>query len=456
MATLTILEPMSTGDVIDRSVRLYRRNFVPLILIVAVPSLVGYFSSVIFWLGYSEVLGNLENPSASVSVSGGAILAMLIGGICYPLWFFLFLYTWLGLSRVVSDHIMLGEAITFRKCFASARKRIGDAVVLGLLTMGLGMVFYLIFIVVIFLSAGVIGVVAGMTAYMQLPPWLIATVVVLFSLTVLAGGIFILLYFLARFVFLPQVMVVEGVKVGEAMGRAFKLGGRNWHRVGAIMLFIYFISLSLLGALLMPTALILYLLGYLEAEFFFSPIGNILQTSFNQIANTLVLPIWVVSFTLLYFDSRVRKEGYDLDLLAREVSPDFYWQPMAQQPFGYQVPNVTWQGRTYVQTSPLGLAGYRPPPPVTPPESAPAPPFVDSSGGRLVATPIELPSQNGQSLEPSLSADSESAMPADLLPSSVTAAKRIESNSVEVIQCPQCSLLLQSGAKFCVRCGKGL
>ncbi|HTG17904.1 MAG TPA: zinc ribbon domain-containing protein, partial [Blastocatellia bacterium] len=77
---------------------------------------------------------------------------------------------------------------------------------------------------------------------------------------------------------------------------------------------------------------------------------TIVYSSFRDISSLLSFPIWIVSFTLLYFDSRVRKEAYDLELLAREVGPGFYWQPA--------VATSLTQGRTYVQTSPLGLAGY--------------------------------------------------------------------------------------------------
>jgi hypothetical protein len=59
----------------------------------------------------------------------------------------------------------------------------------------------------------------------------------------------------------------------------------------------------------------------------------------------------------------VRKEAYDLELLAHEISPGFYWQPtMMPAAFGYQTPATSAQSRAYVQTSPLGLAGYAPPP----------------------------------------------------------------------------------------------
>ncbi len=38
------------------------------------------------------------------------------------------------------------------------------------------------------------------------------------------------------------------------------------------------------------------------------------MTCTDLILNTFIFPIWVIGVTLLYFDLRVRKEGFDLEL----------------------------------------------------------------------------------------------------------------------------------------------
>src|SRR5262245_5790929 len=111
MATFTILEPMSTGDVIDRAVRLYRRNFGPIIAIVSVPTLFGWFVSLMVSYGYTKLLTSTSNARV-LPIS--AIWMLLLGVIGYPVWAFAQLLMISGLSRVVGDHLMLGEAITFR------------------------------------------------------------------------------------------------------------------------------------------------------------------------------------------------------------------------------------------------------------------------------------------------------------------------------------------------------
>ena len=109
----TILEPMSTGDVIDRAVRLYRRNFTSLIAIVAVPTLIGYVISLMFWYGYANLVLNTVKPGR---VPADAVLMLIIGMVGYPLWGFTLLLTVCGMSRVVGDNLMMGEPITFRRC----------------------------------------------------------------------------------------------------------------------------------------------------------------------------------------------------------------------------------------------------------------------------------------------------------------------------------------------------
>ena len=77
MPSFTILEPISTGDVIDRAVRLYRRNFTPLVAITAVPTLIGYVVSVMFWHGYTSLLTSTAS-SRGVPVTAVWMLAAMV------------------------------------------------------------------------------------------------------------------------------------------------------------------------------------------------------------------------------------------------------------------------------------------------------------------------------------------------------------------------------------------
>ena len=195
MAEFTLLEPMSIGDVIDRAVRLYRRNFTPLISVVAVPCLVGYAAALMFWYGYSKlVLGLAEGPSPD------ALAALGAGLLLYPVYSFLLLTVVAGLARVVGDNIMLGERITFRRWFSAARKRLGSIALMWFLMLVLVFVLYLVFTLVAFALIMLVAVVAGVTAKAGLPPWLMAVITGIGVFALLAGGLFALLFVLSRVV----------------------------------------------------------------------------------------------------------------------------------------------------------------------------------------------------------------------------------------------------------------
>ena len=142
---------------------------------------------------------------------------------------------------------------------------------------------------------------------------------------------------------------------------------------------------------------VLYMSGLVSSEFFAGQSWNAIYGACSQLANLLVLPIWIIALTLLYFDSRVRKEAYDLELLAREIAPGFYWQPLAQpSAFGYQMASSTSGGREFTQTSPLGLAGYGARPYPSPPPVA-----GEAEEKRAEPPPDEAPrrSREGRSLD---------------------------------------------------------
>lgn len=395
MGKFTILEPMSTGDVIDRAVRLYRRNFAPLVSIVAVPTVVGYLASLMFWYGYSNLVMGAQSPTGAPE---GALPVLLLGLLCYPLWLFLLLVTVAGVTRVVGDNLMMGEVITFRKCLAAVRKRLGSITLLAFLSVGILVILYFFLAMLAFVMLLFVGIIVGLATAARLPTWAVVAVITITVVIALAAIILIISVIASRVVFLPQVVMIEGESPGSAIGRAIRLGKGNGHRVFAVAMFTYFVSLSLLSALTLPVLAGLELSGAISWDFWSSPGWSIVYASFRDIANLLALPIWIVSFTLLYFDNRVRKEAYDVELLVRDLGPGFTWQPAEFATVSVSIPAQSAPSRTYVQTSPLGLAGYMPP----------------------------------------VSNEPEGEEPA---------------TAVTSLHCIQCGATLQPSARFCIRCG---
>jgi hypothetical protein len=313
MEGTVLLEPISTGDVIDRSVRIYRRNLRALLLTAAGPFLFGTAS----WLCMRLGLSGLDPGSRGSGSPLGAGLMLLLGFVAYILYLYVMVLVVAGLARAVGDYLMLGREITVRGVFAALRGRIGDLTVASLLLVGAVVLIIVILFAVFFAAMMIAGLSLVAIGLLQPPPWLAGVIFAIVFLVAFGSvAFFILPVLLARVVFIPQVIMIEGASAGNAASRAFYLGGKYWKGVLAVLLFTYCSAFSITMAVMTPVVILLWVGGLLsmDLERWDSIYGGV-----GQFASFLLVPVWAISFTLLYFDSRVRKEGYDVELLARKL-----------------------------------------------------------------------------------------------------------------------------------------
>ena len=136
--------------------------------------------------------------------------------------------------------------------------------------------------------------------------WLVAGIGLLFCL--LPG---ILLY--TMWSVTPVVVVAEQKGPLAALGRSWELvKGRLWPVLGALVLayLLYFVASQLLGLAASTFALADAASGTVS----FLP--NVVATA---VVSVLAAPFLAAVVTIIYFDLRVRKEGYDLELMARDL-----------------------------------------------------------------------------------------------------------------------------------------
>src|SRR5438309_10981387 len=175
---------------------------------------------------------------------------------------------------------------------------------MALLSVSLLFVVYIVLTIVLFVLILIASLLIGVITAAQLPQWVTVVTLTITVIVAVAVGLLLICVVTARLIFIPQIVMIEGESAGNAIGRAIRLGKGNWYRVAAIMLFTYFINLSLLAALTLPVLFGLYMAGVLNGEFLIIPVLGVLYTSVNDVSGFVSLPILVVSFTLLYFDSR--------------------------------------------------------------------------------------------------------------------------------------------------------
>ena len=193
---------------------------------------------------------------------------------------------------------------------------------------------------------------------------------VLYGLGVLVGFICLIapgVWLYIAWAFAMPILLTEGLKGRTALGRSHQLvKGRWWRTFGVIAL--GFILASITSSIVQA----LFFAGIL-----FNADNDLLVIVLSAIAGVVGLlittPLQAALLTVLYFDLRVRKEGFDLELLAQGIGgtapqePDELW-PAQQQQQQQQPQPQPW---TADEESP-----WRAGPPPEP--RAPAPPADDS------------------------------------------------------------------------------
>ncbi len=112
-------------------------------------------------------------------------------------------------------------------------------------------------------------------------------------------GIPFAIYFGVRWTFIWQVALLQGIGPRDALSRSSDLVKGNWWRVVGILFVVGIIA----GAISWILGLILGLIPV---------VGEI-------IGIILITPIAIIGATLLYYDLRVRREGYNLEKMASEL-----------------------------------------------------------------------------------------------------------------------------------------
>ena len=51
-------------------------------------------------------------------------------------------------------------------------------------------------------------------------------------------------------------------------------------------------------------------------------IGTVLTSTVSILISVLITPLWFALITLLYYDLRIRKEGFDLELRAQQLAQE--------------------------------------------------------------------------------------------------------------------------------------
>jgi hypothetical protein len=266
------LRPLSLGELLDRTFFLYRRHFLLFIGIAAVPYLV-ILIPILFGLLLYGLPGRSQVPPSVLAVAAvvGVILIIVVSIAV----FVAFLYS-AGASVFAVSEIYAGRQPTIRGSFRLARGKAGT----------------------------------------------IFGVLILSGLIMLAGFIALIipgLYLMCRIPLATAAAMIEDVGPSDAIRRSFDLT-KDFAGRSAL---IYLLAAALTyGVGLMIQLPFFVLVAFSAKQSHLMLLWTVLGQVANFLGGIVVAPVHTIGFALFYYDLRVRKEAFDLQMMMQAIGAD--------------------------------------------------------------------------------------------------------------------------------------
>jgi hypothetical protein len=315
------LYPMDLSDILDTVFRIYRNNFLTFIGIVAllqIPMiLIQITITLVFNQGVVTDITQLIRELPAFDIQEESLSDLPIGNILL-FGFSTLLFALIqgvvvqqlinGALTHASSRCYLDRPVSMLSAYQFGVGRMAKLVLAGLLVSVLiGLVVMLVYGVmaaVVFVTVSVGSSQSGSGGALAV----FFMIVVLLVGIVLAIAMVLLLWI--GFLFVTQAVVLEGRGPIEALGRSLRLVRYSFWRVLGIAVLMYLMVWILT---LIPSAV----LGGVVGVVFSDPLRDlVLRQTFSTLVGyatqILVLPPLFIAYTLLYYDMRIRYEGYDL------------------------------------------------------------------------------------------------------------------------------------------------
>jgi len=277
---------MSLTELLDQAIRLYRKSFLQFVGIIAVVQIPLTLLSLILTL-VTMGAGTTQLGSGYWTGSVGNLIVAVVS------WILLQGIATAALTRAIAEHY-LGHPIDFVEAYTS----IG-----GMWKRLLGALFL----------AGLIGV--GLLLWFLVPciGWFTGLGIAMFW-----GNAIIPL--------IAPIVLLEQQTSKNAIRRAWDLTRRRFWWVAGYVGLLFLLNEFIVSG---PTSLVSVIFG-LFAESMFESIGTgsvlalqtVTQSIVSLITSLIYVPLQLTGITLMYFDLRVRTEGFDLTLLTQAASED--------------------------------------------------------------------------------------------------------------------------------------
>ena len=303
------LRPMGLGDLLDVVIKLYRGHFGLMVRIGAVVYVpLGVLYMVSSALAFTGLDMDFDVDSPYPSYDMGLIIA---GGIGMALFFLLF---WLtvplvqgAVAKAIAE-VYLGREATTASAYGFALRRwptlIAVAFLGGIITSA----------VTVILAAPAVPLIIG-SGLLVTGEWTTAAIVaVALAFFLVMAGVHVALALGVRLYFAALVAVLEEEGAIRSLVRSWELtAGHFWRVLLALLVLTLFVTVGVM-ILIVPVQIITGLVGLASMA-----VAQSLSGAFQALTQVVLQPIQSVGAVLLYYDLRMRKEGFDLAMMAEAI-----------------------------------------------------------------------------------------------------------------------------------------
>jgi hypothetical protein len=321
-----IPRPLSLGEILDRTVQIYRRNFLllagiaapPAACIVAVTGAASVFlSNRAFALAGPGKIGIAAGPSSMADPQ------MLLLGLAAGLFFLIGLPLLLGVFAIAlaalnyaASRVNRGEPATIQASYGYAFRHFWRHIgILFLQFLFAGIIPYFVLAVVVVFAAGVAAALGGRSGQGGAMMALFVVLLVLVMIAWLAVSVLIWL----RFSLAYPVSVGENQNAWPSLLRSNRLSKGTRERIFVMFLLVLVLTITITLVLTIPldVAVGLTSLGRSRNQ---TPLAvlnfmQVVNLAASFLVRAFVMPVYAIALVVFYTDQRTRLEGYDIEQL---------------------------------------------------------------------------------------------------------------------------------------------
>ena len=295
------LRPLTLGEILDRTVQLYREHFLLFAGIYSVYAAVVMVLnlaqiSLTSWVIGPHPAGGLLALRGTVNLLKGLLILLFAGA------------AMAALNRAVT-WVYLGEPATIRGAYMSILPHLGRYLWLMII---IAFFLYTPLLLVGILFGVVIAASPGLVQTLNTTgnPQSATAILMIFLILalVLLPWIVYVIFMALRYSLAVPACVVENLKARKAIRRSIELSKGARGRIFLMGLLIFIIAFGL--EVVAQSFLVILAIKHKGQ---IGPVALAVSQVMAFFTNTFIGPIYAAGLALFYFDQRVRKEGYDIE-----------------------------------------------------------------------------------------------------------------------------------------------